>query len=322
MEWLVNLVLLTVASILSHALTQVFSQGFVTLARHVCGRWEYTSTKDTARIDQWLIDQKYAKARTQLVSTIVPSNGYHLVRPAKGRAHWVVAYRFTNAKVTSDQGKYILYSWNVSAIHALLEDVRRGETKDEACSVIHHSQLGPTEFSTSQQFFRLPSAKEWPLQEAAMTGILITYQAHGRAMVLLTGPSGAGKTLTGYYLSRALRRQGKDPTVIAGFNLLTEGASVDDVLPPRIADQSPHILILNEIHEAFEHSMSAENKSSSLHGYRSIASNQTSMCNFLDSLSYNPNLIVIGTTTRSKEELQKDFYPYVREGRFTLVSFS
>lgn len=131
--------------------------------------------------------------------------------------------------------------------------------------------------------------------------------------VLITGPSGVGKSTFCYWLGRQLREQnGADPTV-ATLQLTCPGLSINKLLltPTK---EAPLILDISEFDVATEYAISGQEAK---RDYYTMARNKSTLTETLDRIRDTPYVYAVFSMNTELEEFEKK-HPYCTQvGRIT-----
>ena len=138
--------------------------------------------------------------------------------------------------------------------------------------------------------------------------------------VLITGDPGTGKSVTARYLMHEFLKLDQNVVLVEKFNIIQAGFDfLRDVISKRADNGTTLIMLLDEFDISIKY---AENNQDSVisdpMSYHH-ATNKQRLLDFIDSTKDTPNLITICTANSLIEDLKKNYYPYIRPGRFDLL---
>jgi len=159
-------------------------------------------------------------------------------------------------------------------------------------------------------------------QARAIDHILGNYHeaSHYNVKAIIHGPQGSGKSYTGYFLKKYMEQN--DPNIIVqlvdNFNPSAVGVNIETFVLAHSKKECPIIIIVNEIDIIFrEVAIERPEYDSRL----CHTKNKQTFNEMLDSIASVPNVIFIGTTTSSIDELRglhDDMNNHLRVGRFDM----
>lgn len=265
----------------------------------------------TNQLDKFLIKNNIARRIN--ISTNTPEN----------TIHYNIYYgdmlfkREVIREERTNKVKYTIYSLRNSSIERLLEDIDKCNEMIDEINIINVIYLSPWNIDLSKLKLNIREIiNPYIYQEELINDIITNYEAgETHQSILISGEAGLGKSVIGRILSSKFIQKGIIPTLVEGFNPSNAGLNISVHIFDKIqnSDKSPLILMLDEIDISFKKSKLDDGNKSE---FSSHADDKTEMNKFLDLINVVSNLIIIGTTNVSIENLKRNYPVYVRNGRF------
>jgi len=270
------------------------------------------------QIDRYITRANRGDTRWQMIhtdDTPIPEATWHLV--------WVdawspvVAHKQVSSRAYDSRGQqtttheYSLYALSRRALTAVLTETA---SNPRMVVVRQFESTSPWDSRLATRMIMPPGEGILRVKQAAAVDTIVQRFVKRRHSVLLIGPSGSGKSSTALFVAGALKHALSPcvPSVVLGYSPTAKGASVLNFIPTEITDDTPYILVLDEIDDAFRMAMRGEDAKE----WSSVAQSKTPLCAFFDRLATIKNLVMIGTTNLSRAELDDKYAPFIREGRF------
>jgi len=152
-------------------------------------------------------------------------------------------------------------------------------------------------------------------QESAARCIVDKYNRDSNRNIkfILYGSRGVGKTYTSVVVKRKLDNKGFNAKLFEDFDPSAVGVSINKLILPKATDITPVIIVINEIDVMFEKIL---NEPPSFDSRIQHTKDKSTFNNMMDSIGNTPNVILIGTTEKSYDELTSERYrSFVRRGR-------
>lgn len=303
---------LIIFSVVSAIVTAILPYVIPVIASLTLYKRAVRGSSQVRQLDTLIHKNGHVSALVTEGNEVKPADGWHLV---EYRWFPILAIRRTITDTSgrsSDRSEYVLYCIFRTGIEYILEAGKN----PQSVTVLRFESLMPWN-TTTTTFNLIPPGVALNInQQKACSACLEKFRDTGKCSILLVGEPGGGKSATALYLAAALQRIDYSPIVLLGFDMTCKGASALRLLPAEIPDNTPYILVLDEVDSAFKMAMAAEEGKTEV---SCLARSKTSLCNELDRLASVPNLIVIGTTNVSIDDLQKDYSAFVRKGRFDIL---
>ena len=166
---------------------------------------------------------------------------------------------------------------------------------------------------------KLPLDQIYNGQKIIIDYVINTYTSKKtkNVTILVSGPTGVGKSTLALLIAQKIKELGIDPYLIKGFNVMAEEMQYHPIIghySPKSTE--PIILLLDEFDIAMQN---ADAPIDHQHGKReslAIAANKTNLNNFLDTINDESFLITVVTTNATINDLNATYGVYCRKGRF------
>jgi len=130
---------------------------------------------------------------------------------------------------------------------------------------------------------------------------------------IIYGSRGVGKTYTSVIVKRKLDEKGLNVKLFEDFDPSAVGLNVNKLILSGTSNERPIIIIINEIDVMFEKVL---NDPPSYDSRIQHTKDKSTFNNMMDSIANTPNVILIGTTEKSYEDLTLEKYQsFIRKGR-------
>jgi hypothetical protein len=258
-----------------------------------------------------LFDSPKSKCTTRNIQHNKPGEGYHvLLKHGLIIAHKIII----NTQQGDSRIEYDLYILGVKAL-SFIESELIGNERNLCVTYI--SALAPWKISATTTRIELPlKPRDWQIKWCKK--IISDYNINHRSSIVISGPSGSGKSKFGDFIARQIQLNSKfkiDPTVIKHVDLTSKGLCLDDIITNVPTPINPIILLLDEYDTAINYAI-GERKNQT--DFSCMAESKPSLLNLLDRLSETKFIVLIATMNESVDALMKNktTLPFLRKGRF------
>jgi hypothetical protein len=255
--------------------------------------------------------------------------------PPSDGPHWlfhgwwlILLYKRTSPQTDHGGGEpsYVIVSFGPAARY--IDDLLKGTSKlvvssDKNATTVHmRSGENPNPFSSSTTGYEDPAPDEpsgkflWQSQLAK--DVIVAYSDKSRqvrnknyAGVLISGPSGRGKTTFAYWLAMALKQSGLEPTV-AHLKLTAPGVRLSDLIGNPHKDR-PVIICVDEFDEAAKHAKKAREKGVG----HSLARRKCDLTCTMDRIRDTPHVYFVATMNMPLKKFEKKYPHCAQVGRIT-----
>jgi hypothetical protein len=219
----------------------------------------------------------------------MPGSGFHVVQ------RWPLIIGHCELDPTKRNG-WVLWSFLPRHVDELYNKLTAG-------TVIEYDFRSGDYTWDSVSFVPYPNKKPTIDQQNVINYIMKSYQEHGRASVLLMGKPGTGKSMISSLVTMQLARS----RTAHGFGL---GSSTLSSIHP--LETNPLVVPIDEIDLVFERASKANDRE----GYHGKVIGMREINDSLDKMNVTRGVVLIATTNKTREELQRLYGPQIRMGRW------
>ncbi|MBX9636380.1 MAG: AAA family ATPase [Nitrosomonas sp.] len=247
------------------------------------------------------------------------SNRTKYNKPADG-IHFLWAEKLICFKETSynemyggvNRRSYTVYILRIpsSLVTQFNKFIAEGDVTDISVCYANQITLHRTSVTTLKEI-PLPIAKVW--QNNVVQEVMALFQKKERASLIVSGPTGIGKTSVASFLAVALKeRQWSADPVVVFFDPTAKGFDLFPQITPK--KETVCILVIDEYDCVIKYAEEGKECESASDG-NSMAKSATTWLSTLDRLAKTRFIILLATTNEKLDNLNSR---YIRDGRFDL----